>query len=344
MDRISYEQYLRLARDPDVPDDTLVRYSVVVRGPTPFSPELRPNPRRVLLTPDERELENALKLGNNLARFRRQQRFRRRLAAGERLPVLVAEGDSWFQFPLLISEVVDHLGDEYLIWCVSAAGDTLANMLRAPAGAGGPEYLQALRQQRQRVRAFLFSAAGNDVLGEDRHTGRPVIEQLVRPFAGAGSSAADHIDRAALDARLAFIRAGYAEVIRTVRAEPGLARLPILIHGYDHAFPYPWQPVDRRRPLWADKDEWLGKPLDRRGIAAPELRRGIVRILVDELYRALEQVAGDPAATGVYLVDCRGALPRLSDWADEIHGTSRGFAKVAARFRAVLRQVALMHP
>ena len=47
-------------------------------------------------------------------------------------------------------------------------------------------------------------------------------------------------------------------------------------------------------------------------------------------------LAGDSEATGVWLVDCREALPDLTDWNDEIHGTSDGFAKVARVFRRVL--------
>jgi hypothetical protein len=50
----------------------------------------------------------------------------------------------------------------------------------------------------------------------------------------------------------------------------------------------------------------------------------------------LQQVAGDPDQTKVYLVDARGAIDR-DQWNDEIHGTDEGFAAVAARFRNVLR-------
>ncbi len=52
----------------------------------------------------------------------------------------------------------------------------------------------------------------------------------------------------------------------------------------------------------------------------------------------MAELAGDSEETGVWLVDCRGAMPDLGDWNDEIHGTSDGFAKAAARFRPVIRQ------
>ncbi len=51
----------------------------------------------------------------------------------------------------------------------------------------------------------------------------------------------------------------------------------------------------------------------------------------------LREFSGDSRQTGVWLVDCRNAMPDVTDWADEIHGTSDGFAKVAARFKDSLR-------
>jgi len=60
--------------------------------------------------------------------------------------------------------------------------------------------------------------------------------------------------------------------------------------------------------------------------------------MIDRLYEMLIDLAGDSADTGIWVVNCRGALPAVTDWADEIHGTSAGFAKVAARFDEVLQK------
>lgn len=338
MAKIAYDDYLKMLRDPSTPEEEIARYSTVARGASAFAPELRPNPDLVAMTPDDEELESAMQIGNGLARFRRQMQFKRRLASGDKAPVLVSEGDSWFQFPILISETIDQLSNDHLVWCVGAAGDTLDNMVNGQVGKGRTEYLQALREQKSRVRAFLFSAAGNDIIGADPATGAPVLLDLLRPFNGNPADVTGHVDLAVLGQKLAFLKAGYSKVIATVRAEPGLAQLPILIHGYDYTFPYPWGPDDPRNPRHADKNEWLGKPLDARGIVDRDLRRNVVKLMLDALYSMLAGLSGDPAHTRVYLVDCRGALPDVSDWADEIHGTSAGFAKVADRFRAVLTQ------
>ena len=333
MAKISYDEYLRMLRDPDTPEERILEHSVVRKGEGAFDPQLAPDPEKVEMTMDEVEAESAMQLGNSFARWRRQAKFHRRINHGEDLPVLVSEGDSWFQFPLLIKEVIDQLGDEYLIWSVGAAGDTAQNMIH-----GKPEYMKALRKQKDRVKGFLFSAAGNDIIGEDPASGRPVLQDLLRDFNGNTGDVTGHVNLALLGKKVADLRDGYAKVIGDIRAEPAFARLPIFIHGYDYVFPYPWGDKDPRSPAYAANDEWLGQPLAARRITDLTLRQNVLKFLIDALYDMMADLAGDSEATGVWLVDCRNAMPDVSDWNDEIHGTSDGFAKAAARFRPVIRQ------
>ena len=55
----------------------------------------------------------------------------------------------------------------------------------------------------------------------------------------------------------------------------------------------------------------------------------------------LKELSGQSSKTHVWVVDCRGALPKVSDWIDEIHGTSAGFAKVAKRFKACIKEAGI---
>ena len=339
MGKISYDDYLKMLRDPDVPDEEIAAYSMVVSGTgSAFAPELRPDPDKVDMSEDEQDLESAMKIGNGLARWRRQRKFKKRIKAGETLPVLVSEGDSWFQFPLIIRETIDQLRTKYLIWSVGAAGDTLENMVHGPLSKGKTEYMQALEKQRDRVQGFLFSAAGNDIIGESATTGEPVLLEILRPFNGDVNDVVGHLNLTVLGQKLAFLGQGYTQVIDTIRADSRFTQLPIIVHGYDYVFPHPAGPKDPRNPLHAAKNKWLGAPLDERGINNTALRRNIVKLLIDELYAMLFDIAGDSDSSRVWVVDCRNALPAVEDWADEIHGTSAGFAKVAGRFDAVLQQ------
>ena len=335
MTSISYDELERMLRDPGVPDSAIAPYLMADRELSgPFDPRIVPDPARVAMDATaEFRVESAMRWANAICRWRRQRRFEQRMAAGEHLPVLVSEGDSWFQFPFLLEDVVDCLGSDHLIWSPDAAGDTAENMVRR-----NPEYLAALRERQGDVDAFLFSAAGNDVIGEDEF-GEPVLKALVKSFT-AGKDAAWHVNQVHLGEVLIFLEGAYNEVTATIRAE--FPTLPILIHGYDYAIPG-GHAGEWRSPEWAAVDEWLGRPFAERGIRDLALQRNIVRILIDALYDMLHRVAGDSAVTNIHVVDVRGTLQR-EEWADEIHGTSEGFAKVADLFRATLWQAGVPAP
>ena len=333
MERIDYETLEAMLRNPEIPDAQIRPYLTGDPDASrPFDPRVVPDPALVSMDEADRfRFESAIRWGNAISRWRRQRLYELRRGGGERLPVLVSEGDSWFQFPFLIDDVVDHLGRDHLIWSLDAAGDTARNMV-----VKRPEYLAGLRERRaDGVAAFLFSAAGNDIIGEDE-TGEPVLKQILKRHDPA-RDAAWHVDQARLAAILQFLETCYRQVITAIRAEEGFATLPIIVHGYDYAIPS-GGPGDLRDPSWAAKDEWLGAPMQANGIDDPALRRAIVRFLIDALYDMLFKIAGNSAATRIHVVDVRGALAGVADWADEIHATSDSFSKVAARFRTTLRE------
>jgi hypothetical protein len=196
------------------------------------------------------------------------------------------------------------------------------------------EYMQALRRHKGEVRAFLFSGAGNDIVGEDA-AGRPVIAQIVKPFE-PGRPAAWYVDTEAFAAKLRFVETCYRQVISNVAAEfPGL---PVICHGYDHAIPG-GVPGDTRNPFWAAQDKWIGRPLrEDLGIKDHQLQRDIVRLMIDRLNERLKSLCGGNNTNGAFRnawhVDVRGIVGAC--WADELHPTDEGFRLVAARFLGVL--------
>jgi hypothetical protein len=332
MTRISYDELRTKLMNVDVPDEDIAKYlKFVPEDSGPFDPRVEPNPELVEMDATARfQVESAMKWGNSISRWRRQTRFSQRLANGVDTPVLVSEGDSWQQFPFFIQDIIDHLDKDYLIWSLDAAGDTAENMVNSPSS----EYFRALVEQKaNNVAGFLFSGAGNDVIGEDV-TGKPVLSGLLRPF-DPNKSAAQHIDMVRLGKVLQFLDFTYRRLIQTIRSDPDFVRLPIFFHGYDYVIPG-GQPGDPRTPLWAKQNEWLGEPMTAKGIVNPTLQREILHILIDALYDMLEQVGGDSAQTRVYVVNVRDTLTGITDWADEIHGTSAGFGKVAAKFHATI--------
>src|SRR5262245_55935836 len=106
--KITYEELRRRMHDPSIPDAELRPYLMPGAGSGPLDPVVVPNPERVAVGELEMDAASAIRIGNGLARWRRQRRFQSRRLLGEDLPVLVSEGDSWFQFPFLITDVIDH--------------------------------------------------------------------------------------------------------------------------------------------------------------------------------------------------------------------------------------------
>ena len=321
--KLPYEEFKAMLMDVDVPDARIAWYLTADRRESSaFRPALVPDASKVEMTPEaDFDVESAIRWGNAISRWRRQQRFNQAIAQGVGKPVLVSDGDSYCQFPFLIDDLVDHLGKTYLIWSLDAAGDRLDDMVNRR-----PEYMEGLRTQKANgVKGFIFSAAGNDVIGEDI-LGQPVLRSLLKHFQ-AGEDAAWHIDAAALGEVISRLRAGYLKVIGTVRQE--FPDLPIFVHGYDYAIPGGFA-GDPRRPIHARQDEWLGGPMKAKGIQDTRLQRAIIKILIDALYDMLESVA--LASSRVHVVELRNTLPDVGEWADEIHVTSAGFATMAAKF------------
>ncbi len=177
--RISMRALQEMVRNPDIDDAALRPYFVFDPALSrPFAPAVIPNSALVDVAVPADMVEGAMMMSwaTGLSRLRRQEKFKARMLFGDRRPVLVSEGDSWFQFPLLLEDVVDHLQGDFNVWSVDAAGDTLQNMVHDNA-----KYLEALRRNAGKVRAFLFSGGGNDVIGEDAR-GDPVIAQILKRF------------------------------------------------------------------------------------------------------------------------------------------------------------------
>ena len=332
--RISMRELQEMMRDPQVDDAELRTY--FVGDPSlakPFAPGVIPNPALVDIAEPQDIVEGAMMMSwaNGLSRLRRQEVFRARMAAGDRRPVLVSEGDSWFQFPVLLSDVIDDLQADYNVWSVDAAGDTLQNMVYDDA-----EYVQALRRNAGSVKAFLFSGGGNDIVGEDAR-GKSVIAQIVRRFE-SGRPVAWYVDTPAVEQKMRFVEECYRRVLDNVARE--FPELPVVCHGYDYAIPG-GGPGETRNPAWAAVDKWLGRPMrDELGIADPNLQRAIVHELIDRLNLILQRLCGGTYPSGMFRnawhVDVRGMVG--SRWADELHPTDDGFSSVTGLFGTTLRK------
>ena len=238
---------------------------------------------------------------NAIARWRRQRGYAAKIKAGWTGLRFVAHGDSWFQYPFLVEDIIDHLFAEHAILDLSGAGRTLHDV------GLSDELVHAVKSEMPN--GVLLSGGGNDILGEQ------AIKLYLKDFS-AGRAVADYAE-ATLAAHLELIVAQYDRIIGQLQAVSPSLR--IFCHAYDWAIP------DARKGVW------LAGPMTAKGIVESGLQQSLVRLLIarfNEAMRGLER----RYPGRVLVVDCRGAVGS-ERWYDELHPNDQGFGDVAARFR-----------
>jgi lysophospholipase L1-like esterase len=252
-------------------------------------------------------------------------------------PLIVADGDSWFDYPFF--DVLDALenGFGYEVETAAHAGDTLEGLAYGPGQFKGlVRLLERLRERQRPPSAVLLSAGGNDVAG-------PALSALLNDHASPDPGINRSILEGVIDQRL---RDALITVISTVSE---LCRFhfdrvpPVLIHGYDYSVP------DGRGYNgggWLLPGPWLEPHFRARGYQALAQRLQPMRILADRFNAMAGGLAGGPGLGHVTYVDLRGTLTSDTfadrykrSWANEMHPTRAGFEAVAARFDRALRAV-----
>lgn len=339
--QVSFEEFSKKVANLDVDDSELASYfrNYSLEGgaeatPDTMGPDIRFDPEMVDIEDiDDPRAEAAVlfKGANTLARARREIRFIRAVRDKQKKdrPVLVTEGDSWFQFPFLLKDVVDHLSDHFNVYSVGAAGDTTKNMIFK-----NPEYLLAIAKAREianrPVNGFVFSSGGNDILGkegEDR-----VLQKMVRPHnSGESVDLNNAYNIEAMEKQFDLIAKGYRHLVASIRAiHPDL---PIFFHTYDEVWPFnPEDPADGRKGLW------IQPSLSAQGVTAFADQRKITSDLITRFQQVLAAIAQED--TGVHVVDTGQPLAdKLELWYDEIHPNSDGYARVALKFKETIDKV-----
>lgn len=279
-------------------------------APEPFAAaiELKPSAKRKF-TEFSQESDAAVNWANEISRARRRIAYNRKTKNNFSGLRIVSEGDSWFQYPLILEDVIDALSedDDKAILSLGAAGDLVSRI------ADSAEYLNALEAEGSEI--FLLSAGGNDLLGAG------ALAQVLNDFE-RGSEAEDLVNREALQNRVDTIIGDYRRVIDQV-AET-FPNVQIFGHGYDLPYPFP-------------DGKWLGVPLKERGIPR-NLGRRTLSIIVDAFNDRLHELETEIAA--YTHIDLRGIVDRgRSSWYDELHPKNKGFERAADAFRAELEKI-----
>lgn len=248
--------------------------------------------------------------------------------------VLVAEGDSWFDYPFY--DVLQKLDDEFGwdIENVAHRGDSVESM--AYDGGQLDDFVRAIERVARRgnvPHAILMSGGGNDVAGDGFAM---LLNHRSSPVYGFNPAVIDGV----IQTR---IRVAYTTMLSAVTAACQSllgAPVPILLHGYDYPVP------DGRGFLggWGLlPGPWFEPGFREKGYDNLDERVTIARDLIDRFYTMLAAVVAMPAFAHVQLVDLRNTLSTdlVNDrykawWGNELHPTQQGFSKVAGLFDARL--------
>lgn len=245
--------------------------------------------------------------------------------------VLIAEGDSWFDYPF--NDVMTDLEDSYGFDVESVAhrGDTVEDM------AYSEGQLDDFSRRVERVlrtgvepRAILLSGGGNDVAGDEFAF---LLNHATSSIAGLNESiVAGVIDQRAREAYVTILSA----VTEICKAHLGHV-VPIVIHGYDY-------PVPDGRGFWGGwgpfPGPWLEPGFRRKGYAEMGKRKQICVLLIDRFDAMLAGLAGKPPFGHVRFLDLRNTLSTGASyktwWANELHPTPKGFDAVTKKFAAII--------
>ncbi|MEA2931848.1 MAG: hypothetical protein QOI56_633 [Actinomycetota bacterium] len=252
-------------------------------------------------------------------------------AAGPQgIATLVAEGDSWFDYPL--HDVLRYLEDRhgYDVESAAHAGDSVEQM--AYSNGQLEEFLRRIEKLARRgvvPRAVVLSGGGNDLAG-------PEFAMLLNHVDSSIAGLSDAVLRGVIDERL---RTAYVVILSSVTraCESRLGRtLPIVVHGYDY-------PVPDGRGVGGVfgflPGPWLEPGFRAKGFARLEERRALCVVLIDRFNRMLAEVVAIAGFEHVHHLDLRGTLTSANykaDWANELHPSPKGFETVAKRFATLI--------
>jgi len=235
---------------------------------------------------------------------------------------VVAEGDSWFKYPVplfgggIIRRLQKRLGVPILN--LAAAGDEVRFMLGVEQRKRLSETLTEGCPAGGPWDVLLFSGGGNDIVDNPMALWIREWNSAVPPKR--------HLDDVRFAAALTLVRAGYEDLIAMRDKHSPNTRL--VFHGYDYAIP-DGRGVCKYGP-------WLKPTFDLHGFPNQATAQEVVNEMLTRFAFMLQQLSSD----SVTYVSTQGTLhAQPSAWHNELHPEKKGFDTFADMFHAHLRQI-----
>jgi hypothetical protein len=261
----------------------------------------------------------------NQARVDEIRQQRRHLSEGPTPLIIVADGDSWFDYPLPLighTDVADSLKRQATLtpamMKLAHYGDATTTLMGVTKRRRLIDYIS--EPAHGPIDVLMFSGGGNDLVGDQ-------FRFWLENAADVNDDLAQSVNNELLRDILGVIDGAYLELIRIRNRYASNAT--ILLHAYDFAIPTGIGACPFAGP-------WLRPSLVEQGWPDVEQGRHIVKAILEAFKSRLKDLCA--IHQNVVLVETQGTLSS-SDWANELHPTPGGFGKIAARFRSTLRRM-----
>ena len=246
---------------------------------------------------------------NYIETLQRRSRYNKLKKDPSRLRV-VALGDSWFQYPFILQDVVEHLYKNYAVYCLAKAGNTMENYLEEK------DYLDIIEEED--IQYLLISPSLNNLI-------------LVKLPAFLNSTAdseettprryLNHKFFAALDITIERFDEMFNQLLDMYPS------LHILVHCYDYFIPTDPFSLENE-----GKMSICGKHMINKKITPQAERENLMKYIIDSFSDKISNLIDtEKFRNRVTLVDTRGLVTR-EEWFDEMHPNDEGFRKVADAF------------
>ena len=319
-------------------------------------------------------IDTSIRKINEIKNKQRNTRFIKKINNDFRNPkdlkhlVILAEGDSWFNYPVILTDVIDRIAmdPELAVYSLASGGDWLLNMLTAR------KYVEELSILRPDI--FLISGGGNDLVGSYRlgamiQSDGNSVEYESNPWAlkliskaEKGFVPLDEVKfRMGLNyiskdffALLMFFHLQYYLLIDGIlsHSSPGqkFNGIRILTQGYDYPIPshfkgYGLNPLKWYVPfirIAFGHGSWLKTPLQLRSVLDPTVQQAIVyamMYLFNEMMIEMGTIFSidKNLPDRVFHIDSRGSVG-TNGWTDELHPLPQHFIKIGEVFTNCIKQ------
>lgn len=277
--------------------------------------------------------------------------------------VVLAEGDSWFQFPRVyfkidpVKDILDWLIDDrkYAVYSLAAGGDWLSNIFYSG------EYVEELPKVSPDV--FLLSGGGNDLVGNNRLASmviNPILQEkrqidnepILKRLFNKRKTNTD-LDTTKYLRGLQFISdefftflnlyfVQYFVFLFSLTRVDKYKKMLILTQGYDYALPSNknrgnFLSIQRIINEFTDTGHWLFQPLNMKGITDSQDQEAVIYTMIYEFNEMMIQLATFNGLPNVFHIDCRGYAEE-KDWFDELHLKSSGFEDITKVYKYCITQ------